>query len=266
MPTQKEKSKKDTILFVHGAFCGGWVFDDFKSLFEANGYQCLTPDLPYHDQQYRGRPATKLGNTSLTEYADFLEDYIKELGEPPILVGHSMGGLLCQMLAARGLVKSVILLAPCAPWGILPTTFYEYANAMGIAMMSPALLGRPLMPNFAVAIDQSLHQLSKEKQREIYKHFVPESGRATYEIFHWGFDIHSASYVAARDVKCPVLTIAARKDRINPPSTVKQIHRRYKNKQNEFHYAKESSHWIVSEDGWEILAQHGVDWLANLED
>ena len=74
-------------------------------------------------------PPKELGRTSLLDYAADLEKLIAGLDDKPVLVGHSMGGLLAQMLAARGLARACVLLAPSAPWGVLPSTMFEIASA-----------------------------------------------------------------------------------------------------------------------------------------
>ena len=68
----------------------------------------------------------------MLDYAADLEDELRGLAEPPILIGHSMGGLLAQMLAARMNVRALVLLAPSAPWGVLPSTAFEIASAQAL--------------------------------------------------------------------------------------------------------------------------------------
>ena len=89
---------KSPVLMIHGAFCGPWSLDGLKQKFEAAGYAVAAPALRFHDQK---RPPAALASTGLADYAADLEEEIAALGAAPILVGHSMGGLLAQMLAAR---------------------------------------------------------------------------------------------------------------------------------------------------------------------
>jgi pimeloyl-ACP methyl ester carboxylesterase len=64
------------------------------------------------------KPDLRLGTTSLLDYARDLEEYIHNLDQKPFLMGHSMGGLLAQILGARGLAKGLVLLTPASPSGI----------------------------------------------------------------------------------------------------------------------------------------------------
>ena len=86
---------KSPVVMIHGAFCGPWSLDGLKEKFEAAGYAVIAPPLRFHDEK-RSSPA--LATTGLADYAADLEDEIGALKAPPILVGHSMGGLLAQML------------------------------------------------------------------------------------------------------------------------------------------------------------------------
>ena len=100
----------DTIFMIHGMWGGPWYWSGYQQIFEAAGYRCVTTTLPYHDMDPQGIPDARLGTTSLLDYARALEEEIGQLADPPIIMGHSMGGLLGQMLGSRGLAKSLVLL------------------------------------------------------------------------------------------------------------------------------------------------------------
>ena len=175
---------KPPVLMIHGAFCGPWSLDGLKEKFEAAGYAVTAPALRFHDG---ARPPAALGTTGLADYAADLEDEIKALGAAPILVGHSMGGLLAQMLAARRDVAALILLAPSAPWGMPPTTLFEIGAAQALHL-HPGYWNMVLEPNRDVALAHSLDKLPRHMRDEVFGRFVPESGRATFEIMNWGLD------------------------------------------------------------------------------
>jgi non-heme chloroperoxidase len=135
------------IVMIHGMWAGGWVWDDWAPILERRGYACLAPTLRYHDVSPR-TPPDALGFASLLDYAHDLEREIDSLAEPPVLLGHSMGGILAQMLAARGRARAVALLSPMPPQGI---------NVLSLAslrmfrrtLMSWGFWGRPTRPDFA---------------------------------------------------------------------------------------------------------------------
>ena len=118
-----------TIVMIHGMWGGPWIWGNFKSFFEQRGYRCITPTLRFHDASPGSPPDPGLGNTSLVDYADDLEKEIAALNTVPIIMGHSMGGLLTQILGGRGLGKALVMLTPAAPEGIFsirPTVFRTF--------------------------------------------------------------------------------------------------------------------------------------------
>ena len=108
-----------TLFMIHGMWGQGAHWSNWRSFFEAKGWHCLTPTLRYHDPAPGAPPDPALGTTSLRDYVADLERDIRALEEPPVIIGHSMGGLLAQLLAARGLGRRTVLLHSAAPAGVL---------------------------------------------------------------------------------------------------------------------------------------------------
>jgi pimeloyl-ACP methyl ester carboxylesterase len=242
---------------IHGAFCGPWSLDGLKQKFEGTGYSVTAPCLRFHDQK---RAPAALGTTGLADYAADLEDEIAALKTPPILVGHSMGGLLAQMLAAQCDVRALILLAPSAPWGIPPTTIFEIGAAQAMHLQ-PGYWNQVLEPNRDVALAHSLDRLPRDMRDSIFGRFVAESGRAMFETMNWALDMNHASDVDAEKVRCPILCLTGSDDRINPPSTVARIAARYGATAE---VLPGMGHWLIGEPGWERLAERAITWLEGL--
>ena len=250
------KTKRPPLVMIHGAFCGAWAFDKFRVPFEAAGYKVHTPTLRHHDEG--PKPSRALGTTSLTDFAKDLDAVIAKLDAPPVLLGHSLGGLLAQMLAAKAKARALVLLAPCAPWGIMPSTLFEIASAQTI-LLAGNLTNQVLYPDYDVAASHSLDRLPLPERKRVFAGFVPESGLATFEIMHWGWDAKRASHVKASDVTCPILCLTGQHDRINPPSTVRRTAERYRGAVYED--VPGHSHWLIGEPGWEKIAGRAMSWL-----
>ncbi len=247
-------------MLLHGAFCGGWALEPLRWVFEARGHAAICPTLRHHEPDNGTRIAPELGQTSVLHYCKDLEDQVlSTLDEPPILVGHSMGGLLCQMLAARNRVRALCLLAPSPPWGVLPSTTLELMSAQGLFLVAGQFWKQALVPNFTLAAEHTLDRLSPAAQREVFARFVPESGRAMFEILHWAADTQRASSVNSLKVACPVLCITGSRDKVNPSGTVRRIARRYE--LGTFQEVKGFSHWLIGEPGWEDVVGLCLDWL-----
>ena len=252
-------TKKPPVVMIHGGFCGPWAWDRFAARFRDQGYEVLTPALRHHDG---GKPHQALATTSLTDYAADLEISIAGLDAPPVLVGHSMGGLLAQVLASRVTLAGAVLLAPSSPWGVPPSTLFEIGAAHGL-MLRVGFWAMILEPSFAVAAAHSLDRFPQGEREEIFAHFVPESGRATFELLHWGLDMRRASEVDVKKVTCPLLFLAGETDRISPPGTVERTAALYKDRAI-CETLPGMSHWLVGEPGWEKVCDRALAWLETL--
>jgi pimeloyl-ACP methyl ester carboxylesterase len=210
-----------------------------------------------------GTPDPRLGTTSLLDYAADLEKEIRKLEEVPILMGHSMGGLLAQILGSRGLARALVLLTPASPAGIIalkPSVIRSFWSTL----MRWGFWRKPMRQKFEEAVYSMLHLLPKEDQKKAFGRFVYESGRAASEIGFWLFDRQKAAAVDGSKVACPVLVVGASEDRITPVSVVRQVAEKYRGVATYKEFAGHA-HWVVAEAGWEEIAEFVSEWLDQLE-
>lgn len=250
--------RANPVVFVHGAFCGGWAFDAFREPFEAAGYETHAPSLPHHE---RGADLERLSQAGLHEYTDAMIHYARRLSAPPILIGHSLGGLVAQLTAMHTPVAALVLIAPSAPWGVLPTTLDEHGNSFGLALLGD-YWNRPIPPDFRVARATTLDRLSRDDARHAFARFVPESGRVVREAVQWWLDHSMASTAPVYKISAPVLAMAGGRDRVNPSSTVRRIINRFPNGQAQFHEFPEMSHWLIGEPEHENVSRLAINWIA----
>jgi pimeloyl-ACP methyl ester carboxylesterase len=250
------------VVMIHGAFCAAWAFDGYRALFEAQGAKVVAPTLRHHETVPGTRAPRELGLTSMLDYAADIEALVRSLPAPPVLIGHSLGGLVAQMVAARLPVRALALIAPSAPWGTLPTSPWEIMSAQGL-YLAGQFWNKPLKPDAWVAETHALDLLPQPEREAVFARFVPESGLATFEILHWGMDMRRATHVDARKTDCPVLCVAGEYDRVNPPKTVASIARRYRERGVYFEVER-ASHWLIGEPGWEKTARFVREWVANV--
>ncbi|MGD0191594.1 MAG: alpha/beta hydrolase [Rhizomicrobium sp.] len=251
------KNTRPPVVMIHGAFCGGWAFDGWRAAFEAQGYRVHTPSLRHHECGMS--PPAVLGTTSMLDYADDLDRRLDELGEAPVLVGHSLGGLLAQMLAARRPLRALVLLSPSAPWGMSPSTPFEFMSAQAL-YLAGNFWSTVLKPHHWIAAANALDLLPEHERDFVFARFVPESGLATFETMQWMFDMKRATHVEARAVTCPILCFAGARDRVNPPATVRRLARRYGGRAR-YEELPNHSHWIIGEPGWQNVANGTLMWL-----
>jgi pimeloyl-ACP methyl ester carboxylesterase len=252
----------DTIFMIHGMWGGPWYWENYRGVFEREGYRCVSTTLPYHDMDPRGVPDPRLGTASLLDYAEVLEQQVRRLGVKPILMGHSMGGLLAQMLGARGLAKALVLLTPASPSGIVALT-PSVIRAFWSMQTTWGFWRKPMRQTYGEAVDSMLHLLPEKERKETYDKFVYESGRAAFEIGCWLFDSTGASRVDESKVTCPVLVVAGAQDRITPASVVRRVAKKYK-AVSAYREFENHAHWVVAEPRWQEVAEHVAGWLSPL--
>jgi len=249
----------ETIVMIHGMWGGGWNWANYEKFFEGKGYNCLTPTLRFHDVDPKAPPYPQLGTTSLLDYAEDLEKEIRKLDTLPILMGHSMGGLLAQILGSRELTKALVLLTPAAPCGIMmlkPSVIRSFWS--GFAKWG--FWRKPMRQTFAEATYSTMHLLPAEEQKELYDRYVYESGRAACEIGFWFLDPKGAARVDESKVTCPVLVIAGAQDRITPASVVRKVAEKYKTVST-YRELPNHAHWVILEPDWQEIAENIADWL-----
>ncbi|HWC63630.1 MAG TPA: alpha/beta hydrolase [Rhizomicrobium sp.] len=250
---------KPPVLMIHGAFAGPFIWEGFAAKFREKGYVVHTPALRHHGDESRPED---LHQISLADYADDLDKLIGGCPTPPILVGHAMGGLLAQMLAARAEVCALILLAPSAPWGISPSSLFEIASAQAM-LLNVGFWNSSLEPKDHILPRHGLDRLSREEREALLARLVPESGRAVFEIMHWGLDMRRASEVDGGKVTSPLLVLAGSEDRINPPGTVERVAGLY-GRFATYEKIPGMSHWLMGEPGWEKIAGRALEWLDEI--
>jgi non-heme chloroperoxidase len=250
-----------TVILIHGAFCGGWCFEDFVPVLSSRGWTCIAPDLRFHVSGPTREPDPQLATIGIADYTRDMAALVESLAEPPVIIGHSMGGIIAQQLAAKGLARAVVLLASGAPWGELPTTDDELALAKGLMMAAP-FWDRALNPSFGVARTDSLASLDPDAQRRVFDQFSAESGRALFELFFWMFDKQRATMVDIDKVTCPLLVFAGSQDKVISAVTARKIAQMYPGAT--FHEAAGRGHFLIMEEGSQQLAARCADWMAEV--
>ncbi len=253
---------KDTIFMIHGMWNGGWCWENYRRFFTDRGYDCLTPTLRFHDVDPKAPPHPELGTTSLLDYAADLEDEVRKLDHQPIIMGHSMGGLLALILASRELASALVLLTPAPPRGIMVLR-PSVVRGVWSCLTTWGFWRKPCRQTYGEAVYSTMNLLPPEEQKEAYDKLVYDSGRAASEIGFWFLDRSRASEVDAAKVTCPVLVIGGGQDHLMPASVVRKTARKYKAVATYREYAGHA-HKIITEPGWQKVAEDIDDWLKKV--
>jgi pimeloyl-ACP methyl ester carboxylesterase len=195
----------------------------------------------------------------MADYRAQMADFVKDLSEAPVLLGHSMGAVIAQQLAAEGLAKKLVLASPAPRAGILPLTNPE--KQLGQDLMSIGdFWNHVIGPNFDLAKIYSLNRLPADEQRRVFDQLGPESGRALFELFVWMFDQTGATVVETNAVRCPVLCLSGTDDRIVSLQTARETAGAYS--QAEFWELEDHAHMLLLEPGAERIANAIIGWLS----
>lgn len=244
------------IVMIHGANEGGWCFDMFKSVFDGLGWTCHAPDLIGHGTKAADAAKTLIG-VGLADYRAELQTFLKTLPPKPVLLGHSMGGVLAQQLAAEGFASALVLVAPAPRSGIVPPTEAEKKLDQDLMALGP-IWKTVINPDFAMARIYTLNRVPEAEQRTVFDKFGPESGRAFFELFFWMFDQTGATVVDTGAVRCPVLCLIGADDKIVSPQTARETAGAYPGAA--FWKLDGHGHMLVLEPGAEDIARRVADW------
>jgi pimeloyl-ACP methyl ester carboxylesterase len=243
---------------IHGGFCGGWTFDGFAEPFRAAGHAVIAPDLPGHEAS---APRDAALGRSMADYAAAVVKLAAEQPAPPILIGHSMGGLVSLLAAARTPVAGVILLAPSAPWGVGGSSMEEAVSAVSLYTLGP-YWAQAIEPDYLSFRRYGVDRLERPERRAIFDRMRPESGRALFETLNWWLDPFMTTMIQPEKIAAPVLAVTGGRDVIHPPQTVRETAKRVGAK---LQVMPQMSHWLIGEPGWRDVADLSLAWLADAE-
>jgi pimeloyl-ACP methyl ester carboxylesterase len=243
-----------TFVMVHGAFCGGWAFERFREAFERLGHRVIAPDLRGHGED--GAP--RVVGVSMTDYAADIAALCAEQPQPPVLIGHSMGGLVAQLAARRTPLAGLALLAPSPPWGVSGSTIEEAITAAGVQMLSPFSNGA-VDPDAELMRRYSLNRMPREDAEAVIARMRPESAQAVRETLNWWLDPFMTTSVGPGALATPSLVLVGERDVVHPPGTARQTAQRIGASVQEM---PGMSHWLVGEPGWEDVAERVLTWFS----
>ncbi|GLX38318.1 alpha/beta hydrolase [Streptomyces roseochromogenus] len=254
------------VLFIHGAWMTPDCWDPFRSFFEARGYRTHAPGWPGKEGGAEAvrRDPDVLAGLGGKRIVDHYAEAIAALPEPPVLVGHSFGGLFVQVLLDRGLGAAGVAVHSAAPRGV-PVTQPSAVRAVAGILARPANRSRavPLpLPRFR---RDFAHTLSQEQAVAAHERYVtPETGRIFFESALAPLTSRRRSPFTvdfAKADRAPLLLVGGGQDRIVPASLNRANHRRYRSGTVDYAEFAERTHWTIAQDGWEDVAAHITGWI-----
>jgi pimeloyl-ACP methyl ester carboxylesterase len=254
------------LMLIHGAWLSARSWENFAGYFEKRGFAVSAPEWPrkHGDVEELRAEADELKGLGITEIVDHYAEQIRGLGEPPVLIGHSFGGLIVELLLDRGHGRAGVAMSPAPPKGILVLPFSSLkAAAPALAHPSRWHGTVTLTPEeFAYAF---VNTFSPEDAAAAYERYaVPETGQIFYEAGFANFRMNPPSEVDfTNDNRAPLLVVGAAEDKTVPASLARKQYEKYQRSAARTDYLEFEGrpHLLMAAEGWEEVAMSIDGWL-----
>ncbi|WUH92827.1 alpha/beta hydrolase [Streptomyces sp. NBC_00433] len=254
-----------TIVLIHGLWVTPRSWEGWRHHYEARGYRVITPAWPGLDREVEDlrRDPSGIAGVGLREVADHYETIIRGLGHPPIIMGHSFGGAVVQILLDRGLGRAGVAIDSAAVKGVLPLPLSTLRSTWPV-LGNPANRKKAVQltaEQFHYAVTNTLTETESAAHYERYA--APGPARVLFQGAFANFNPRAATRINFRNSRrAPLLFIAGEADHIVPPKVNKANRRLYRKSPAVTDYREFAgrSHFIVGQQGWEEVADHALDW------
>ena len=271
MEASHTQSLKIPLMLIHGAWLSARSWDNYADYFAKRGFDVSAPEWPRKqgDVEEMRQTAEASAGLGVREIVEHYEQLIRGLAQPPVLIGHSYGGLFVELLLDRGLGRAGVAMSPAPPKGILVLPFSTLKAA------APAL-AHPSKWHGVVTLTQQeftyafVNTLSAADAASAYDRYaVPETGQIFYEAGFANFHLHPPTEVHfKREQRAPLLIVGATKDNTVPASVSKAQYKRYEQSRAKTDYLEFEGrpHLHMIAPDWQEVAAAMGSWLDGVLD
>jgi pimeloyl-ACP methyl ester carboxylesterase len=250
------------IVLVHGMFQNPKSWENWVRFFSSRGYNCIAPAWPLHDGEpsvLRANPPAGLGNLHLNAVMAKVQSVTDGL-DNPIMIGHSVGGLITQVFLNKGLIAAGVAIDSVAPNKMLDFDWGFFKNT--------AIIANPLKGDEPILMDEKTfhgsfaNSLSQQASDQAFVEFATHDSRNVLRDC-----LGSDGHVDLDAPHGPLLLIAGDKDKIVPAHLTEKNAKAYEHlgSVTSFKSFEGRSHYICGEPGWEEVAEYAADWLEQQE-
>ncbi len=260
-PVNNKKSK--TIVFIHGLFVTGNCWDEWKVYFESKGFTCYAPAYPLKNDSPQNLRKNidkgKIETLGLETIIKFYKDTLHKIGGKPILIGHSIGGNLVQLLINQGYGSAGVCIHSGPPKGLISFKWPFLKSNLPLLMASKK---KPYLLSHKQWKYSFTNGMSAEQQELTYNKFLtPESSQIAKD---------ATTKIAKVDFKkphAPLLFISGTSDHIIPASLNKRNAKKYKDKGSVTNLKnfENRNHFSIRADGWNEVAGYILTWINSLK-
>lgn len=250
------------IVFITGAFVSNACWDEWRIYFESLGYNTVAPPWPFKQgtaQELRNKQPhdRDLAALTLKELVDYHVDIVKKFPEKPIVIGHSLGGMITQIICNRDLASAAVAIHSIPPLGVIPYEFSFLKSGWKVFGLFTSLKKTYLMSfkDFQYAF---VNGMPLNEQRKAYNALaIPESKTAARG------GLTSAAKVDYKKPHPPLLLTAGSEDHITPAHLNIRNYKKYKKNGSVLDYKEFSgrNHFVLGQPTWKEDADYILSWL-----
>jgi len=259
-------SGQTPVVLIHGLWLLPSSWDSWAEHLTRAGYAPLTPDWPDDPasvEEARAHPEV-LAKKTLGQIADHTTEIIGGLDEKPVVMGHSTGGLLAQMLAGRGLAAATVAIDPGVFRGVLPLPI-SVLKGVGPFLLNPLTRGRALTLTFDQFKYGWANALDETEAKKLYDTFhVAGSGIALVQMGNANLNPWTEAKVDTKNPdRGPLLIIDGEKDHTVPWAIANASYKRQKRNPGVTEIVKmpNRGHSLTIDHGWREVAQTALDFV-----
>ncbi|MEI9934210.1 MAG: alpha/beta hydrolase, partial [Ferruginibacter sp.] len=256
---------KRTVVFIHGLWIHASSWQPWEQFFNEHGYETLSPAWPGDSatvEECRKNPEA-IANRGVVEIADSYAKIIATLPEPPIVIGHSFGGLIAQVILGRGIAAAGVAIDPAPIKGV-------WQLPLSALKASFPVLGNPFNLTKAVSLTYNefrygfANAVPEEEAKELYQRWtIPAPGRPLFQAATATLNPNSETKVnTANTTRGPLLLTSGDKDNIAPPILSKATLKKYNPSViTEFKLFENRGHSLILDHGWKEIAEYSLSFL-----
>ena len=264
-------SGRISLMLIHGAWLSARSWENYSQYFDKRGFAVSAPEWPRKqgDVEEMREAAEESAGLGMQEIVDHFEGLISDLEQPPVLIGHSYGGLFVELLLDRGLGRAGVAMSPAPPKGILALPF-STLKAGAPALAHPSKWHGVVTLTLEEFTYAFVNTFSEEDAASAYDRYaVPETGQIFYEAGFANFHLHPPTEVHfKKEDRAPLLIVGADKDQTVPASLAKAQYKKYERSPAKTDYIEFEGrpHLSMAAEGWEEIATAIDSWLDGVLD
>jgi pimeloyl-ACP methyl ester carboxylesterase len=254
------------VVFIHGLWLLPSSWDRWAAVFEEAGYTTLTPGWPDDPEtvaEANAKPDVFAGK-SVGQVADHYADVIEKLDKKPIVIGHSFGGLLTQIIAGRGLAAASVAIDPAPFRGVLPLPISALRAASPV-LTNPANRNRAVPLSYEQFRYAFANAVDEHEAKELYETFaVPASGAPLFQAATANFNPWTEAKVDSKNpARGPLLIISGEKDNTVPWAIANASFKKQERNANVTEIAEipNRGHALTIDSGWREVADKALAFV-----